>query len=266
MKRRKNLAQERSIHPKIKEPGKGNRCYIISLMMYRTPAGNSFMSDDPIEGKDTCGAFPPYPVFLRLEGKPCLVVGGGPVAVRKTIDLIECGAAVTVVAETPSPEMEELASKGRVILFKRRAEPNDLTGVFLIIAATDDGEVNASLAMKAREESILVNAVDNPAQCDFISGAVLRRGPLRIAVSTSGCGPLIAASIRRDLEELYDESFGNYVECAGELRECILSENRPRERKDEAIHWLAEDEAYDLFIESGKEAVWNEVRKILFTS
>ena len=176
------------------------------------------------------------------------------------------GAAVTVVAETPAPEMETLASRGSIRLIVRRVEPADLRGMFLVIAATDDERVNASIAEQARAEGILVNAVDDPAYCDFLSGAVVKRGPLRIAVSTNGCGPLIASRIRSEIEERFDESFGVYVELAGEIRASILSESCARERKDEALRWIAGRDAYDRFLGSGKEEVWKEVRTILFSS
>ena len=221
-----------------------------------------------------------YPVFLRIEGKPCLVVGGGRVAHRKTLDLLECGASVTVVAESAAPEMTELEKQGKIRLLERRAEPEDVLGAFLVFGATDDDGLNASICDAARAEGILVNAVDNPSKsdlgspdfakqnpgCHFTSGAVVKRGPLRIAISTSGCSPLIAMGIRSELEERYGESFGAYIACAGELRCRILSLPCPLERKDEALRWIAGGSAFNLFLGSGREGVWNEARKILFSS
>jgi precorrin-2 dehydrogenase/sirohydrochlorin ferrochelatase len=221
--------------------------------------------DEPNVRRHTVNASYPYPVFLQIEGKPCLVVGGGRIAYRKTLDLLECGATVTVVAETPAPEMTDLAAQGKIRLLRRRAEPGDVHGMFLVFAATDDDGVNASFAEHARAEGILVNAVDNPSTGNFTSGAVVKRGPLRIAVSTSGCSPLIASGIRRELEERYGESFGAYVAFAGELRAGILSEPCPKERKDEALGWIAGGAAFDLFLISGREGVWNRVREILFS-
>ncbi|MHB9028216.1 MAG: precorrin-2 dehydrogenase/sirohydrochlorin ferrochelatase family protein [Candidatus Latescibacterota bacterium] len=205
----------------------------------------------------------PYPVFLRLEDKPCLVAGGGNVAYRKALDLVECGARVTVVAETPSPEVAELAESGRITLVRRRFRPEDLAGMFLVFAATDDRVVNADIAEQAHGRGILVNAVDDPERCDFISGAVVKQGPLRIAVSTSGCGPLIASRIRGEIEERYSESFGTYVTLAGEIREFIISEERDEERKREALACLADEEMYHVFLRCGKERVWERIRKIL---
>jgi len=208
----------------------------------------------------------PYPVFWLIAGKPCLVVGGGKIACRKIRDLVECGATVTVVAEDALPEAEELAERGAIRLFNRRFEPDDVDGMTLVIAATDDDAVNAGIAQYARREGIPVNAVDDIGSSDFISGAVVRRGPLRIAVSTSGCSPLISGSIRRELEERYDESFGAYIELAGELRTFILSAECGRTVKDDALRWIAGRTAYDLFVRSGEEPVWKHVKTILFSS
>jgi precorrin-2 dehydrogenase/sirohydrochlorin ferrochelatase len=205
----------------------------------------------------------PYPVFLRLENKPCLVVGGGAVALRKALDLVECGGRVTVVAETLTPEITELEESGDVTLVRRRFRPEDLAETFLVFAATDDRAVNAGIAGLARERNILVNAVDDPDQCDFISGAVVRRGPLCIAVSTSGCGPLIAARIREEIEERYGESRGRFIQLAGEIREYIVSEERDGARKREALSLLADEEMFHLFLRHGEEKVWERIRKIL---
>ena len=208
----------------------------------------------------------PYPVFLLVEGKRCLVVGGGPVACRKALDLLECGALVTVTAESTSPEMEKLAAREGCTLLRRRFRPEDVRGAFLVFAATDDISVNAEISDICRDAGILVNAVDDPERCNFISGAVVRRGPLRIAVSTSGCSPKLAARIRCELEGRYDASFGEYVSFAGELREYILTQDISRGNRDDALTWIASEEAFTLFLRLGKEQVWDEIQKMLFSS
>jgi precorrin-2 dehydrogenase / sirohydrochlorin ferrochelatase len=208
----------------------------------------------------------PYPVFLLVSGKSCVIVGGGPVACRKALDLLECGARVTVAAEIPSSEMEELAAGGRIELRRRRFAPEDVRGAFLAFAATDDDRTNADVAETCRRAGILVNAVDDPGRSDFISGAVVRRGPLRIAVSTSGCSPKLAARIRRELEERYDASFGEFVSFAGEVREYVFTQDISRENRDNALSWLASGEAFTLFLRLGKDTVWDEIRKMLFSS
>lgn len=213
---------------------------------------------------DACEGRYPFPVFLNLNGQTCLVVGGGPVALRKTADLVEAGASVTVVAESPITDFRKLSSDRAINLRERRFRPDDAAGMFLVIAATDDNEVNGEVFRVARERGALVNVVDSPALCDFFSGAVVKRGPLRIAVSTSGCVPGLAAFIRRELEEQYDETWSAYLEAAREIRRDVLSrEGLAEKRKNEALAWLGTREAFSLFTDSGRERVWERIRQII---
>ncbi len=205
---------------------------------------------------------PPLPVFLMVDGLDCLVVGGGAVAARKIGDLIECGARVTVVDPQPSDGVGRLHEEGAVRLERRSFEPADLDGTFIVYAATDDDDVNAAISKLARDRGIPVNAVDSPDDCTFISGATVRRGPLRIAVSTSGASPKLAGAIRRRLEKEFDGTFGEYVAAIGEMRRFILESGEvDGGRAGELLAWLAGDEALRLFRENGKEAVWNTLRK-----
>jgi len=170
---------------------------------------------------------------------------------------------VTIVAEAPSSEILNLAGNSLVTVNCRRFRPEDMEGAFLVFAATGDTGVNAEIAALARERNILVNAVDDPERCDFISGAVMKRGPLRIAVSTSGCGPLIASRIRDDIEKRYDESFGTYITLAGEIRDYILSKEVDEERKKMALALLADEKTCRIFLRHGKEKVWERILKML---
>lgn len=206
-----------------------------------------------------------YPLFLKLQGKRCLVIGGGGVAYRKILDLLDCGAVVTMVAEKPIQECYDIAQRGEIKLLSRSFRQEDIKGMFLIFAATDDGEVNAEIAILARREGILVNAVDDPAKCDFLSGSVVTRGPLRIAISTSGYSPLIAHKIRCELEGRYDETYGDFIHAVGEMRKEILASGCMDEKKTLSLNWLAREYAFTLFKTSGKEMVWEEVKKILYS-
>jgi len=182
----------------------------------------------------------PYPVFINMRDRSCIVVGGGKVALRKISDLLETGAKVTVVAETPDPIIEDLAKKGNIKLFRRLFKPEDIENAFLVFTATDDDSVNAEIAGIAKKYGALVNVVDNPQYCDFFSGAVVKRGPLRIAISTSGCSPGIAAEIRRELNELYSESFASFLQIVGEMRQYVLSlDDITRDEKNNALKWLS---------------------------
>ncbi len=159
-----------------------------------------------------------YPVFLDLKHKPCVVVGGGSVAVRKVEDLLEAEADVTVVASRPSAPLEDLATGGRIDLITRPYREGDLYGAVLVISATDDRTVNRAVAEEAHREGALVNVVDAPDLCDFYVPAVLRRGSLVIAISTSGRSPALARSVREDLEMLLGPEYETALEVVHTLR------------------------------------------------
>jgi len=209
----------------------------------------------------------PLPVFLKVDGRKCLVVGGGAVASRKIADLLECGADVVVVDGKPLPGIERLHEDGTVRLLRRVFRPEDLDGAFLVYAATGDESVNGEVSRLAQERGIPVNAVDNPDHCTFISGATVKRGPLRIAVSTSGACPALAGAIRRELEEAYDESYGKFVAAAGKMRRFVLDDDTiDRHKIPELLAWLADGEALRLFRESGEDAVWNRLKRKISSS
>ena len=137
-----------------------------------------------------------YPVFLDLRGRPCLVVGGGAVAHAKIVGLLRAGATVTVVARTVVEAIEAFAARGEVTIVSRPYASEDIRGFGLVVAATDQPEVNRRVAGDARSANALVNVVDAPEISRFIAPAVLERGDLQVAVSTSGVSPAFAAFVR----------------------------------------------------------------------
>jgi len=186
------------------------------------------------------------------------------VAYRKACDLFDAGADITAIAENPSQEIVDLSESGRIRLKTKRFEPDDIENAFLVFAATDDRSVNALIAETAERNGALINVVDTPELCGFYSGAVVKRGPLKIAISTGGCSPGTAQQIRKELEDLYPESYCDFIEAAGEMRHYILSQEniRPDEKKS-ALSWLSRKETRQLFFEDGKERVWEELKKLI---
>jgi len=173
-----------------------------------------------------------YPAFLDLRGRKCLVVGGGAIAERKAESLLECGALVKVIAREATSGLTQLARSGRIELDVRDFASEDLSGIFLAVAATDDPAVQARIGGEAKERGLLVNVVDDPANCTFIVPAVARRGGLSIAVSTGGRSPALAARIREKLEDLFGPEYGEWVNLLGELRETLAARfPDPEERK-----------------------------------
>ena len=183
-----------------------------------------------------------FPLFLKLEDRPCLVVGAGTIAASKISSLLEAGARVTVVAQGASDELQKPAAEGKFRWLAREFEVGDLVGVFLVIAATSDSAVNRAVFLEAQRLGILCNAVDDPPNCDFYFPAVVRRGDLQIAISTSGQSPALAQRLRRELEETFDESAGDWVRFVGELRREILATHAPSDDRKQMLVELAYSE------------------------
>ncbi|MDD5557824.1 MAG: bifunctional precorrin-2 dehydrogenase/sirohydrochlorin ferrochelatase [bacterium] len=174
---------------------------------------------------------PLYPVFLRLSGRRCLVVGGGRVAERKARGLLGAGAAVTVVAPAATAGIRRLARAKAIRFLERPFRPSDLRGVRVAVCATGDAAVNARAAAEGRRRGALVNAADDPARCDFFLPAVMRRGGLVIAVSTGGGSPALAAAVRRDLERRYGAEYGAIARVARDLRARSARARTARDRR-----------------------------------
>jgi siroheme synthase-like protein len=160
-----------------------------------------------------------YPIFLNLEGKKCVVVGGGEVALRKVRTLLNCGAKVVVVSPALNSDLAQLAEAGTISVISREYEPKDLTDAVIVVAATDIAEVNQNIAKKARKHGILVNVVDRPEASDFIMPSFVRRGDLVLAVSTSGASPALAKKIRMRLEQTFGEEYSPLLSVIKEVRQ-----------------------------------------------
>ncbi len=138
-----------------------------------------------------------YPVNLVLDGRRCLVVGGGRVALRKVEGLLACGARVTVVAPRVDPALRGLPG---VVVAERPWQADDMAGMWLVIAATDDPSVNRAVFDEGQRRGVWVNGADDPANCSFTLPSVVRRGDLQVTVSTGGRSPALATWLRRRLE------------------------------------------------------------------
>lgn len=158
------------------------------------------------------------PVFLNLHDKPCLIVGGGRVALRKAELILRAGSPVTALAPAFHPDFEQMAKAGRVALEHKAFEPEDLNGFSLAIAATDDRLLNTTIATAARQRGILINVVDQPDLCDFIMPAIVDRSPVIIAVSSGGRAPVLARLLRAQLESLIPANLGKLADLAGRFR------------------------------------------------
>ena len=170
-----------------------------------------------------------YPVNLVVAGRRCVVVGGGAVAARKVDGLLAAGAEVVVVAPSIDPSIR---SKGDVEIVERPYRSGDLDGAWLAIAATDDRDVNRQVHHDGEASRVWVNAADEPSACSFTLPAVLRRGPVQIAVSTSGHSPALAAWIRNQIGETLGPEIALLAEWLSEAREEMKASGRSTEDVD----------------------------------
>lgn len=164
-----------------------------------------------------------YPIFLvELDRVRCVVVGGGTVAARKVEGLLRADARVTVISPQLCPRLLSLAAEGELEHLDRSYRYGDLMGASLVIAATDEPEVNQRVWQEAAALGLLINVVDDPDRCTFIAPSTVRRGPLVLAISTSGRCPALSRHIRRQLEREFGPAYGDYVELLGSLRERVV--------------------------------------------
>jgi precorrin-2 dehydrogenase / sirohydrochlorin ferrochelatase len=159
-----------------------------------------------------------YPMFVDLQGKRCLVVGGGEIATRKVQGLLEAKALVFVISPTLSEALARLAAQDMISYQPRRFRADDVLGCALVIGATDQPDVNKAVCRAAREHQVWVNIVDTPEACDFIAPAIVRRGALQVAISTGGHSPTLAKRIRLQLEEWYGPEYAVLLEKLGRER------------------------------------------------
>jgi precorrin-2 dehydrogenase len=190
------------------------------------------------------------PIFLKLRGRKCLVVGGGNVAESKVESLLQSDAEVHVVAPELSAYVAEMARAGKIAWRQKPFDPADLDGIFLVIAATNVPEVNHLVYRLAEERSILCNAVDDPEHCHFYYGAVVRRGPLQIAISTDGLSPALAQRLRRELELQFGPEYETWLEYLGAMRDLIRTSISDERLRKEHLHKLVEPAAFAEFLSS----------------
>lgn len=170
-----------------------------------------------------------YPVNLDIRNRKCLVVGGGAVGTRKVMTLLDCGAKVTVVSTDVAEKLQELSDSDIIKLEKRPFQISDLDEMFLVIGATDNQEINKEIHSEAERLGILCNIADRPEDCNFILPAIVNRGDLIIAISTSGKSPAFAKKMRKDLEKKFGTEYAEFLKLMGEIRNKLLSEDHEPE-------------------------------------
>ncbi len=199
-----------------------------------------------------------YPVYLDLQDRGVLVVGGGVIAEGKALQLVEAGAQVFVASPDLTPKLAELVALGSIRYRAGRFAETDLANVSLVISATDDQAVNEEVARLAAERKLLCNVVDQPALCNFITPALIQRGRLQISVSTGGGSPALTQRVKREIAALIGDEYGELLELAAEMRAEVKRRFASFEERRKVLHAFVESNALDL-LRAGRV---EEARKI----
>ena len=188
-----------------------------------------------------------YPIFLTdLQSRRCVVIGGDAEAERKVEGLLAANAAVTAINETLTDNLTLWASEDRITWLPRAFEPGDLRGAWLAIATTRDAALAARLQREAEAHGVLLNVADDVPHSNFVAGSVVRRGPLVIGISTSGCSPALAVRIRRQLEQTFGPEYADLLDLLGDLRQPVAARHPDFEARKALWAQLLDSDVLDL--------------------
>ncbi|HXZ81394.1 MAG TPA: bifunctional precorrin-2 dehydrogenase/sirohydrochlorin ferrochelatase [Terriglobales bacterium] len=188
-----------------------------------------------------------FPIFLKLEGREVVVIGGGAIAESKLEGLLSAGARLRLVAPELTPGIAKIIARGRIGWRQGTFEPADLNGAFMVIAATDERSVNEAVFQVAQEKGVLCNAVDDPDHCHFYYPAVVRRGKLQIAISTAGLSPALAQRLRKQLEAQFGEEYGAWLDWLGAVRHNLFASQMNSEERKKILHRVASHTSFETF-------------------
>ena len=195
-----------------------------------------------------------FPIFVKLQGRLVVVVGGGEIAFGKIDGLLRAGARVRVVAPEVLPDFAELIRSGKIEWLPRKFQPNDLVGATLAIAATSASGVNAAVYRQAEARGILCNAADDIENCHFYYGSIVQRGDLQIAISTNGKSPALAQRLRQELEQQFGLEYEMWLEWLGAARELLRAANGGgTESNKQRLHQLASKPMYERFMKEARK-------------
>lgn len=199
-----------------------------------------------------------YPVYIQMQGQPCIVIGGGKIAEGKVDGLLDVQAKVTIIAPQLTRHLHDLVKQGQITYIPREYQPGDLTGAFLVICATDQHEINHQVWQEATANRQLVNVVDDTPRCNFIAPSILRKGDLTIAISTSGKAPALAVRLKEQLHKELGPEYERFLALAGELREPLAHHIPDFETRKALWYELVDSEILDVLAE-GNETKAREI-------
>ena len=202
---------------------------------------------------------PYYPIFLDLKNQKALVVGGGSVAERKVKNLLAYGCKVCILSAHLNSSLQKLADQKKIQCLAYESLDAALNDSFIVIAATDNSEINARIGSQAKEHGLLVNVVDQPEDCNFIMPSIVKRGDLQIAISTGGKSPALAKKIRKEMERIFGVEYGLFIELLGMVRMIILSQGKSPAHNKRIFQRLVNSNVLTLI----KEEDWNGMSREL---
>jgi precorrin-2 dehydrogenase/sirohydrochlorin ferrochelatase len=193
-----------------------------------------------------------FPIFVKLEGRLVVVIGGGHVAEAKIPGLLSAGARIRLAAPSITPQIAEWVRFGKIDWLPKEFEPADLDGAFLVIAATSAPGVNEAVFREAETRGILCNAVDDIEHCHFYYGAVVQRGDLQIAISTNGKSPSLAQRLRKEFEAQFGPEYEVWLEWLGAAREALRASSPSSDTAKKLLHELATRPMFEQFVREAK--------------
>ena len=201
-----------------------------------------------------------FPLFLKLRGRRCLVVGAGKISEGKIAGLLEAGAHVDVIAPSTTPQIEQWHRKRRIRLTKRPFRPSDLKHAFLVVAATNSPKVHRAIYQEAQRRNVLCNIVDVPALCDFYYPAVVRRGQLQIAISTAGASPSLARRLRKEMEKTFGPEYADWLKYLARERKKIFGKKIPSTKRLELLKRQASGKSLGHFLKRSMKPARKKLR------
>lgn len=204
-----------------------------------------------------------FPIFLELEGKKALVVGGGRVAQRKIESLLEYGASIRIIANQLTSKLNKLVESGKIEHVDKEFKDKHLDDTFLVIAATDEKQLNHRISERARKRGLLMNAVDQPSDCDFIFPSIVKRGDLLVALSTSGKSPALAKKLRKEMEIQFGTEYETLLILMGRLRQEILSKGLSQRENSRIFHKIVDSDILEALAQDDWEKVKSTLGRII---
>lgn len=204
--------------------------------------------------------------LIGLDARQTIVIGGGNIATRKVEGLLSTGARIRVISPLLTPELRRLADAGKVDFLSRSYQQGDLENAYLVIAATNDSDVNRAVWEEARQRGCLINVVDDPQHSNFILPAVVQRGEMSIAITTGGNSPALARRLRERIETVIGPEYGTLSELLGELRPELIAGFPEGEERLRAALRVVDSEILNIIQSQGREAALNYGREQLHNS